>query len=210
MHEHDSNLPISLHVILDIVENIATLILRQTQETLGQFLRKRRAYSSFETIFSDWVQFIACLTSQLYPLLLVLIECPTKGTTNNKCPQQTQITRDKETVAVAVRGLEEQLSRSSSVITNLEARVHEAESAKLTAEQRTTEISQNVSKLGVELSQVREESTRLKAESRANRTKMESINAELETLREKYTTLKRRYADAGRKVRTATVRGEVL
>lgn len=125
-----------------------------------------------------------------------------------KCPPQTQITRDKETVAEAARGLEERLSRSNSVRTLLEARVCEADSAKLTAEQRATEISQNASKLGVEMSQVREESTRLKAESQVNHTKMETINAELETLREKYTTLKRRYADAGRKVRTTTVGDE--
>lgn len=87
----------------------------------------------------------------------------------------------------------------------LQARVHEAEAAKLAAEQTSTELLRHASKIEAELTEAQGATGRALEESRTERARTEAIKVDLTTLRDKYSALKRRYADAGRKVRSSGV-----
>lgn len=117
------------------------------------------------------------------------------------CAGQAQISHEKQAASVSARELEKKISLSTIAYQGLEESLHQAEAAKLEAQDKGAELLRETARTAAEMSEVRLAMATALEESRAEKHNREALQADLAVLREKYSALKRRFVDAGKKVR---------
>ncbi|CAN0293993.1 unnamed protein product [Pylaiella littoralis] len=123
---------------------------------------------------------------------------------------QAQISHEKQAASVSARELEKKISLSTIAYQGLEESLHQAEAAKLEAQDKGAELLREAARTAAEMSEVRLAMATALEESRAEKHNREALQADLAVLREKYSALKRRFVDAGKKVEAVRAERDAL